>query len=368
MVNDMDEVSLSPKSSIKTEPEVSVTEEERNNTTLEIGKYENTSELLERDTNGLSPHVSEANHIDVVTGDVAKKMRRRFLNIFARGLGTPFPPPLVTTITPRVHMGVGESEAKKEAYAARRRAAVAAKRRGAFHCGECGMVFKHRQYMRLHERACKTVVFAGKTEKTTCDCPECPAVLEDRAALAEHLRLHADDLFRCDVCGKGFEKLSKLTNHKVHHDRRLLRFQCSDCGRAFPLLSSLRRHQRRHPELRAMCPHCPKTFRFDCMLRRHLQTHATPSPVPAAGGECHLCGVSVASLKLHMRTHAWRSPHRCTPCGVFFMDEATLKGHMDKGRCDAAGRTQCQDGDTSEGNQDSTNRRFSERLRKKETE
>jgi len=79
--------------------------------------------------------------------------------------------------------------------------------------------------------------------------------------------------FKCNICGKGFQKTSKLTAHmKIHRaPEEHYNHPCDICGKKFTRPQHVARHKMLHTGERPFkCPKCPRQFTREDKLRHHL--------------------------------------------------------------------------------------------------
>ncbi|KAM7008883.1 small ubiquitin like modifier 2a isoform 1-T2 [Tautogolabrus adspersus] len=86
----------------------------------------------------------------------------------------------------------------------------------------------------------------------------------------------ADKCHPCSVCGKVFDRPSKLERHKPVHKREPKTVhQCEHCEKSFTQREKLIRHQSSHNRTnKHPCPDCGKVFNRPSRLERHKRTHS----------------------------------------------------------------------------------------------
>ncbi|CAG7838417.1 unnamed protein product, partial [Allacma fusca] len=110
--------------------------------------------------------------------------------------------------------------------------------------------------------------------------------------------------FKCNICGRIFQKLPQLKRHKVEHlDDKVLR-----------------------------CQKCPLTFNYEANLKVHVLLHEAED---SGCLQCQMCPAKfsrLASLKSHLRVHEKDDDLICPECGDEFPTRARLEAHHDEHR------------------------------------
>lgn len=77
------------------------------------------------------------------------------------------------------------------------------------------------------------------------------------------IKLEKDDINKCDICDKMFEKPIQVKKHK-----------CESCGSSFPAKYNLERHMKIHKVHIDYnnCQSCSKSFSQPDGLKRHMKT------------------------------------------------------------------------------------------------
>lgn len=137
-----------------------------------------------------------------------------------------------------------------------------------YSCSECEKSFKEKGALRKHQRSKHLMElfrhpcpYCGKMVSSStmarhklihtgerpfkCTMPECDKVFRSNSEVKRHVLLHhsTERPYKCDVCGKGFIKISFLNAHAKIHSREKP-FNCHICGKAFPKLYSMQRHKK----------------------------------------------------------------------------------------------------------------------------
>ncbi|KAL9692931.1 hypothetical protein quinque_012216 [Culex quinquefasciatus] len=122
-------------------------------------------------------------------------------------------------------------------------------------CSKCGQTFRNKACLRMHlkrEGSClvkpKDPLAETYTEMTEgCDnqCTVCGATFLSSRKLEAHTQegnCHRRPVYPCTICGKSFDRLSRMRYHRRNHRQRV---SCSECGLLFRNKASLRMHIKR---------------------------------------------------------------------------------------------------------------------------
>lgn len=156
---------------------------------------------------------------------------------------------------------------------------------------------------------------SGNTEKVECyQCEFCAKILKSERFLDFHIRgIHLKNFnVYCEMCGKGFLRLSVLNKHKqlIHGTGEVinkLSFPCSEEG-------------------------CDKIYARKASLINHLKTvHMICPPDGPPSYTCEVCQKVVltrGNLQIHMRTHTGERPFKCDLCEKAYHAKRYLQWHI----------------------------------------
>ncbi|XP_040285602.1 transcription factor Ovo-like 2 [Bufo bufo] len=81
----------------------------------------------------------------------------------------------------------------------------------------------------------------------------------------------SEEIYSCDICGKGF-RLQRMLNRHLKCHNQVKRHLCTFCGKGFNDTFDLKRHVRTHTGIRPYkCDICNKAFTQRCSLESHLK-------------------------------------------------------------------------------------------------
>ncbi|XP_043290635.1 zinc finger protein 264-like isoform X1 [Cervus canadensis] len=187
-----------------------------------------------------------------------------------------------------------------------------------FKCNECGKVFNKKHLLAGHEK-----IHSGVKPY---ECTECGKTFIKSTHLLQHHMIHTGERpYECMECGKAFNRKSYLTQHqRIHSGEKP--YKCSECGKAFTHRSNFVLHKRRHTgEKSFVCKECGQVFRHRPGFLRHHIIHSGENPY-----ECFECGKVFkhkSYLMWHQQTHTGEKPYECSECGKAFCESAALIHH-----------------------------------------
>ena len=225
---------------------------------------------------------------------------------------------------------------------------------GTENCEHCGCCFITKEIKDAHKCTCDIFKcqlcdkgFAkltalqkhvkGHTDKY--DCQKCGKRYSTKQSLMIHAceaeALTGDSSEKkhfCDFCGAGFTKASYLTRHMASHTSK---YRCEPCDKTFARKETLSLHMlKEHPEDEVVnsifqCEVCKRVFTRALSLQNHMKSHTDQN-------KCDTCEKCFSSA-LGLMRHKCDGPppereesglYSCEKCGRKFKEELYLKRHM----------------------------------------
>ncbi|XP_052003485.1 uncharacterized protein LOC127658311 [Xyrauchen texanus] len=190
-----------------------------------------------------------------------------------------------------------------------------------FPCHVCGKTFLTSESLEDHQRC--------HLGEKPFECEECGKCFFQLANLQQHQRSHKSE-FQCQMCGKGFVSLFALRKHKLRHVRKRPH-RCTKCHLSFTSSSDLAEHMVMHRDENFPCDLCDKTFSCKTSRAEHRNIHTEqeeelPPLIPPERPKTKQITPGVSSRSLSS-SNVEQYKYCCGICQVRFSDPEQLSEH-----------------------------------------
>lgn len=80
---------------------------------------------------------------------------------------------------------------------------------------------------------------------------------------------------QCNICGKGFKRMSEVVKHKEGVHEAVDKYQCPKCSKWFTTKGGLGKHRSVHLPPKHFCKICGKSFIQAYNVKMHMKVHIT---------------------------------------------------------------------------------------------
>lgn len=170
-----------------------------------------------------------------------------------------------------------------------------------FHCSVCGRGVNSKQHLKRHEKT--------HYKSFVCTYNGCSESFHKHQSLKAHIRAIHEGLSGhvCRVCGKQFNRPSRLVDHMEKHHSETAKLMCDfpGCYQAFRVWSALQLHVKtEHPRLK--CEVCGKKCVGATGLANHMKIHDENTVIKL--WKCVECGEKFHKKEDTVRHFAERHP------------------------------------------------------------
>ncbi|XP_021705405.1 zinc finger protein 675 isoform X1 [Aedes aegypti] len=154
-----------------------------------------------------------------------------------------------------------------------------------------------------------------------------PRERKRNSATGSKRKAASDKAYKCEVCGKRFQRKSNLVDHlRLHANVKL--FSCSYCSASFVQAGNLKSHIRRHTmEKPYKCEYCGKCYTQSSALKTHVRSHTNERHYV-----CDVCQkgfTNSSDMNKHKMTHSDVRFYQCVVCVKrYFTQKVHLKKHL----------------------------------------
>ncbi|XP_032242971.2 zinc finger protein 91 [Nematostella vectensis] len=198
--------------------------------------------------------------------------------------------------------------------------------KGNFKCEQCDKSLLSQYYLKRHLL----------THTRSPSCASCKETFDSKENLDAHVnagcpKKKPQETYTCEVCDKGFSRVSSYKTHFRYHSKDTLTFKCSHCNETFSNRQSLIEH---HREVTAegdfKCDVCEKCF----ITKAHLKTHKVVHTRQPRCSSCKETFDSKENLKQHSsagcpeKSSQEKEAYTCQVCDKVFSRVSSYKTHF----------------------------------------
>ena len=158
-------------------------------------------------------------------------------------------------------------------------------------------------------------------------CRICPEILNSvRDYNYHHQDKHPP--LPCPYCTKSFNAPRYLSRHLYKHAE--LMYECEKCGRGFTFESQYTAHKRRHikdNDFVCMKVNCGRRFKRDSELKAHVKTHRKTN-IKCGFTNCTYSNKDIRNVRAHRKRHSDNKPYKCANCEASFKWQEQKKWHL----------------------------------------
>ncbi|XP_058835292.1 zinc finger protein 600-like [Topomyia yanbarensis] len=188
-------------------------------------------------------------------------------------------------------------------------------------CDICGMVLKHKYTLEVHLRR-----HTGESKYPCQYCSTSYFTSNELKLHMTVVHLSVTD-FHCNVCGLAFKSKKSLALHEKTHSG-LRGFKCDECTMSFKTSAHLRRHHNTvHRAIKFCCTMCPTSYGRKDKLRMHIEkAHNIQTYFPC--DICMKSFTSAEDLSEHEQHHRHPRDLECAICLVAFTSRKEFDDHL----------------------------------------
>ena len=158
-------------------------------------------------------------------------------------------------------------------------------------------------------------------------CRICPEILNSVHDYNFHYREKHPPL-PCPYCTRSFNAPRYLSRHMYNHAESM--YECDKCDKGFAFESQYTTHKRRHikdNDFVCMKVNCGKRFKRDSELKAHVKTHRKTN-IKCGHKDCTYSNKDIRNVRAHRKRHSDDKPYKCVNCGAGFKWQQQKKRHL----------------------------------------
>ena len=182
--------------------------------------------------------------------------------------------------------------------------------------------------MTIKQFSMKSYKLKRKPEiKRRFKCRICPEILNSVQDYNFHYREKHPPL-PCPYCTKRFNAPRYLSRHLYTHAETM--YECSKCDKGFAFESQYIAHKRVHikdNDFVCMKVNCGKRFKRESELKAHVKTHRKTN-IKCGHQDCTYSNKDIHNVRAHRKRHSADKPYKCINCGAAFKWQQQKKRHL----------------------------------------
>ena len=158
-------------------------------------------------------------------------------------------------------------------------------------------------------------------------CRICPEILDSVQHYNNHCREKHPPL-PCPHCTRSFNAPRHLLRHLYSHAE--IMYECGKCEKGFAFNCEFMAHKRRHindNDYVCMKVNCGKRFKRDSELKAHVKTHCKTS-IKCGHPGCTYSNKDIHNIRAHKKCLSDEKPYKCVNCGAAFKWQQQKKRHL----------------------------------------
>ena len=158
-------------------------------------------------------------------------------------------------------------------------------------------------------------------------CRICPEILDSVKVYNHHYREKHPPL-PCPHCNRVFNAPRYLSRHLYTHAEVM--YECVECEKGFAFESEFTAHKRKHitdNDYVCMKANCNKHFKRESELTAHVKAHRK-TDIKCGHPGCSYRNKDICNVCAHRKCHSDEKPYKCAKCGLAFKWQQQKKRHL----------------------------------------